>query len=278
MKAKAIIKLIRPHNCVLAGIGVLIGGIIAVGGIPPSEIGFAFVAAFFIAAGGNAVNDYADREVDAVNNPERPIPSGEISPYDALFSSRILFAVGIIYGALTWRVSCLVLAVINSALLSYYSRRLKKKGLIGNVTISYLVGSTFLFGSLAVGRFETVGIMAAMAAFATAGRELVKDIEDVRGDKESGSESFPLKHGKKQAAGLAIIFTMVAISLTPLPYVFDIFGNLYLYIVTVPVLFFVMGMGIIGKGQDKKAASRASLAYKAGMGLGLFAFLLGSFL
>ena len=278
MKGKAILQLIRPHNCVLAGVGVLIGGIIAVGGLPPSEIAFAFVAAFFVAAAGNAVNDYADRELDAVNNPERPIPSGKISPYDALFSSRILFAVGIVYAALTWRWSCLVLALINSGLLAYYARSLKKKGLIGNVTISYLVGSTFLFGSLAVGRFETVGIMAAMAAFATAGRELVKDIEDVRGDKESGSESFPLKHGKKQAAGLATVFTMVAISLTPLPYVLGTFGSLYLYIVTVPVLSFVVGMGLIIKSQTKKAANRASLAYKVGMGLGLIAFLVGSFL
>ena len=278
MKGKAIIKLIRPHNCVLAGIGVLIGGIIAVGGMPPTEIAFAFVGAFFIAAGGNAVNDYADREVDAINNPERPIPSGDISPYDALFSSRILFAVGIAYGALTWQLSCLVIAGINSALLYYYSKRLKKEGLVGNITISYLVGSTFLFGSLAVGRFETVGIMAAMAGFATAGRELIKDIEDIQGDRGSGSQSYPLKHGRKPAAGLAIIFTMVAVSLTPLPYAWDIFGSVYLYVVSIPVISFIIGMITIGRNQTRKSAHRASLTYKIGMGLGLVAFLIGSIL
>ncbi len=276
MNGKAALELIRPHNCVLAGIGVLIGGIIGAGGIPSFEIIFAFVAAAFIAGAGNSVNDYADRELDSVNNPDRPIPSGRISPSDALTISRILFAVGIVYSALTWRLSCLILASANSILLYYYARSLKKRGLVGNVAISFLVGSTFLFGSLAVGRFQTAGIMAAMAAFSTAGRELIKDIEDIEGDKKSGSKSFPLEHGRKKAAGLAITFTVIAIILTPLPYLWNIFGRLYLYVVTVPILSFLTGIAIIAKSQEKLAAKRASLVYKIGMGSGLIAFLIGS--
>ncbi|KXB06224.1 hypothetical protein AKJ53_01010 [candidate division MSBL1 archaeon SCGC-AAA382F02] len=276
MKTKAVINLPRPHNCILAGIGVLIGAIIALGNIPSIRITFAFLAAALVSGAGNAVNDYADRELDAINNPDRPIPSGKIKPRTALLTSGTLFALGIISAALIGRISCLLLASINSGLLAYYAASLKRKGLIGNLTISYLVGSNFLFGGLAVGGFRTVGILGAMAAFSTAGRELIKDIEDIRGDKKSGSESFPLKYGRKKAAALAIIFTVIAIALTPLPYWLGIFGELYFLAVATSIAAFAVGMIIVGKSQSKENTSKASLSYKIAMGLGLMAFLVGT--
>lgn len=276
MNAKVAFDLIRPHNCIAAGVAVLIAGIIATRGIPPIEIAFAITAAIIITGAGNAINDYIDRETDAVNNPERPIPSGDIKPSQALLISRILFVTGIIITIFTKRISCLIIAGLNSGLLSYYSRSLKNKGLIGNLAIGYLVGSTFLFGSLAVGKLETVGILAIIAAFSTAGRELIKDIEDIEGDQKSGSKSFPLKHGEKKAAALAIIFTTVAIAMTPIPYIREIFSDIYLYVVMVPIIVFLVGIGIISKGQTKKDANKASLTYKIGMALGLIAFLIGA--
>ncbi|KXA95767.1 hypothetical protein AKJ65_00680 [candidate division MSBL1 archaeon SCGC-AAA259E19] len=281
MKLGAILKITRPHNCLLAGIGVLIGSIISVGSInevPGWEVTFAFIAAALISGAGNTVNDYADREVDSVNNPERPIPAGEISPSEALLTSRILFVFGILSATLIGKISCLLLAGFNSGLLAYYASSLKKKGLIGNLAISYLVGSTFLFGGLAVGGLEIVGILSAMAALSTAGRELIKDIEDIRGDRESGSESFPLKAGRRKAATVGMILTASAIALTPIPYLLGVMGKVYLGVVTISVGTFVAGMLIINRSQDRESAHTASLTYKIGMSLGLFAFLLGSML
>lgn len=283
MKVRPISKLIRPHNCILAGIGVLIGSTIALGSIsiplsqiPYSRLVFAFLAGALVSGAGNAINDYADRELDSVNNPERPIPAGKISPSKALITSQILFSIGIIAAALTGNPLCLLLAGFNSGLLALYASQLKRRGLVGNLTISYLVGSTFLFGGLAAGGFRTVWILAAMAGFATAGRELIKDIEDIRGDKETGSESFPLKFGRKKAAALAVILTGVAIALTPLPYWFGLFGELYLVAVAISIVTFIVGMITIGKDQDKESANKASLTYKIAMGLGLMAFLVGA--
>ncbi len=276
MKLKAVFNLIRPHNCVFAAIAVLIGAIISAGGIPPPRITFALIAAGLITGAGNAINDYADRKLDAINNPDRPIPSGKISPSGALIVSILLFVFGIISSIFIRKVSCLLLAVVNSGLLAYYATSLKRKGLFGNIAVSYLVGSTFLFGGLAAGSLETVGILAAMAAFSTAGRELIKDIEDVRGDKKSGSESFPLQFGKRKAAILAIIFTVLAILMTPLPYQLGLFEKYYLLIVIASVVVFVWGIIKIGKNQRKESASKASLLYKIAMGLGLIAFLTGA--
>lgn len=276
MNKSGIIELIRPHNCLFAGVGVLIGGIVGVGGTPPLEISFAFAAAFLITGAGNAVNDYSDRELDAVNNPERPIPSEKIKASSALLAGRALFVISILATIPIWRVAPIAVAIFNSVLLFYYAKRLKKTGIPGNIAISYLVGSTFLFGSLAVGRWETVSILAIMAAFSTAGRELIKDIEDMTGDRKSYSESFPLTHGKTKAAGLAIAFTIVAIALSPAPYLLGMFGRSYLPPLTASVVAFIIGTNIIRKDQNSENASRASLAYKIGMGIGLIAFLIGS--
>lgn len=278
MKGRGLLKLVRPHNCLFAGVGVLIGAMIGVGGMPPASTALAFLTAFLVTGGGNAVNDYADRELDAVNNPDRPIPAGQISPRAALLTGQILFAGGVASAIFLWRIPCLAIAIINSGLLAYYASTLKRRGLIGNLTISYLVGSTFLFGSLAVGEFETVGILAAMAGLSTAGRELIKDIEDIRGDRESGSESFPLKYGRGKAAVLAIVLTGAAISLSPIPYILGIFGDIYIMTVTASIAAFGVGMTVIGRRQGEEDAGRASLAYKIGMGLGLIAFLTGSIL
>lgn len=276
MGARAILELIRPHNCVYAGVGATIGAIVALGGVPPFRVAFAFMAVALISGAGNAVNDYADRELDAVNNPERPIPAGDISQSEALVTARVLFVLGVVFAALTGRYSCFALAGINSGLLAYYASDLKRRGLIGNLAISYLVGSTFLFGGLAVGGLEAVGILAAMAGFSTAGRELIKDIEDIEGDREFESKSFPLRFGEKSAAALAITFTILAVALTPIPYWIGIFGEFYFVVVAVSVVVFVAGMVVIGKGQKEEDAAKASLLYKIAMGTGLIAFLVGA--
>ncbi|KXB02278.1 hypothetical protein AKJ44_00975 [candidate division MSBL1 archaeon SCGC-AAA261F17] len=275
MKPRAVFKLLRPHNCFFAGIGVLIGAIIASGGIPHFTAGFAFAAAFFVSGAGYAVNDYADRKIDAVNNPKRPIPSGELTPSDALGIARILFVLGILSSAFI-NLPCLFLAGFNAALLAYYASDLKRRGLIGNITISYLVGSTFLFGALVIGSLTAAGILAAMAGLSTAGRELIKDVEDIRGDRKSDSKTFPIRYGKKKTVGLAIILTIGAIILSPLPYLLGIFGWPYLTIVGAAIGVFIIGMTIIARRQRKKDAHHASLAYKIAMGLGLIAFLVGA--
>jgi len=229
-----------------------------------------------VTGAGNAINDYADRELDAINNPKRPIPAGKISPSQALLTGQILFAIGIISAAFTRRLPCVLLAGLNSALLAYYASTLKRKGLIGNLTISYLVGSTFLFGGLAVSGFEIVGVLALMAGFSTGGRELIKDIEDIKGDRESDSESFPIRFGRKKAVLLTVILTGVAIALAPIPYWFELFGKSYLGIVAVSIGTFIAGMVVIGKKRTEENASKASLIYKIAMGIGLLAFLVGA--
>lgn len=277
MRVPAIFELTRPHNCVLAGLAVIIGGIIASGGdFDPTKTLLAFVAAALICGGGNAINDYFDRDIDAINRPSRPIPSEKISLIQAQVISGGLFLIGI-FIAMLINETCLSLAIFNSAVLFLYSAKIKRLGLAGNLAIGYLVGSTFLFGALAAGRVENIVIFVVMASLSTVARELIKDIEDMQGDKKLGVLTFPLSHGAHLAAVLATIFTAGAIVLSPFPYLFGHFGEIYLFFVSISVMIFAFASVIILREPTISVASRASFQFKLAMGFGLIAFLVGAF-
>ena len=273
MTLPAALELIRPHNCLLAGLAVVVGAIVSAGGGPPSSAVLAFLVAALVCGGGNAINDYFDREVDAINRPARPIPSGRLSANHALLIACLMLACGSLL-AISINPACFALASFNSLLLVFYTGELKRMGLVGNLTIGYLVGSTFLFGGLAVGPLGAVGVMASMAALSTIGRELIKDVEDMPGDRELGLRTLPLTHGVKVTTLLAVAFIVAAIWLSPVPWWLGMLGRAYLALVLVGIVFFVAGV-ILAVKEPMRFASSASLACKVGMGFGLLAFLVG---
>ena len=274
------LELTRPLNCLLTGGAVLIGEVVTVGNlnIPALVSILAFLAAALVAAGGNAMNDYSDREIDRINRPNRPIPSGRITASRARTTAQVLFIAGIIF-AVFLNPYCILLVGLNSLVLILYAWGVKRQGLVGNLSIGYLVGSTFLFGGLA-----TAGplpsellILVLMASLSTVGRELIKAIEDMKGDRKLGFKTFPIRHGAGKAAALAVVFIGAAITISPLPYLFGIFGWQYLTLVSFSIAAFLVGAGTIVRSRDPNAAKKASLMCKVGMGLGLIAFMVGMF-
>ena len=174
-----------------------------------------FLAVFLITGAGNVVNDYYDREIDAVNRPKRPIPSGRISPKSALNYSLVLFAAGCLLASLVNQL-CLLVAAFNSVILFFYARNLKTTPLAGNLCVAYLTGSTFLFGGATAGQ---VGLLANKVPFllsflATMSREIAKDIEDVEGDRLGGAKTLPILAGEKLSAALAAAFGLAAVGLS----------------------------------------------------------------
>ena len=145
-KIKAYLELSRPLNCLMGGIAVIIGSLVegATFSYLPSVI-VASLAAFFIIAGGNAINDYFDWKVDLVAHPKRPIPSGRLSLSETSIFALMSFLLGL---GLAFFVNwiCFLIALISVAVLISYEKGLKERGFIGNLAISYLVGSLFLFG------------------------------------------------------------------------------------------------------------------------------------
>ena len=265
--ALAYLEIMRPGNCLLAGIAALIGLLVAGGSPEPLTFALVFFAVFAVTGAGNAVNDYFDREIDAVNRPGRPIPSGRISPDSARIWSIVLFVAGSA-AALFINPRAVAIAAANSILLYLYARNLKVTPFAGNLAVGYLTGSTFLFGGAAGGDVGITFFLFSLAALATLAREIEKDIEDVPGDSASGARTLPIVIGERRSSILAALFVVAAIVLSYLAPL----GKAYLVAVTVADLLFLLALARILQGD----APRAQKMLKAGMTAALLAFLVAA--
>ena len=84
-KLSAFLRLIRPVNCVMMGFAVIVGASLVSYPNFSTNLLLGFITSFTLTAASMAINDYYDRDIDAINEPQRPIPSGAISPREALF-------------------------------------------------------------------------------------------------------------------------------------------------------------------------------------------------
>ena len=110
MKLTAFFRIIRPLNAVMAGFAAVLAYVIATGTLIPAVL-IVFFIVLLITAAGNVINDYHDAAIDAINRPDRPIPSGEIGRSAALIYAILLFvlgnAIGIVY-AIPWESGSLI--------------------------------------------------------------------------------------------------------------------------------------------------------------------------
>ncbi len=268
--------IVRPLNCVISGAAVMLAALVAIGPdivepeFLPAVLAAALVSAL-VAAGGNVLNDYYDREVDGVNHPERPLPSGAIQPVTALQLSIILMVVslGVAFLFLPW--AALVLAGLAVLTLVGYETTLKRRGLVGNMSISLLVALLFLFGGAAVGNImPTVGL-APLAFLANLAREIVKDIEDMEGDTDRWT--FPMRVGKPAAMYTATAAVVAAVLLSPLPvFPLGIF-SMHQYLPVVAVADALLLFAVYVSYENPSAGSSL---FKFGMAVALLAFLAGA--
>jgi geranylgeranylglycerol-phosphate geranylgeranyltransferase len=249
----------------MAAAAAIIGLAIA-GGLEPGATALIFLTVFLVTGAGNAINDYYDREIDAINRPTRPIPSRRISARAALYYSLVLFAAGCLFAGLVNQI-CLAVAAFNSLLLILYARNLKATPLAGNISVAFLTGSTFLFGGAATG---AAGLLANQVPFllsflVSMSREIAKDIEDMAGDRLGGARTLPILAGERLSSGLAAAFALAAVVLG----FFAPFGRAYLEIVAVADLFFLLSVLKIARGD----ATGSQKALKRGMAVALLAFI-----
>jgi geranylgeranylglycerol-phosphate geranylgeranyltransferase len=269
-QVRGVIELMRPGNAIAAGGLTFIGAFVAGGTTEPFAAAFAVLATVFATGGGNAINDYFDREIDSINRPDRPIPRGAVSPNAALVFSGFLFvfAVGL---TLQLPFLAIAIAVINLLALIAYTEVFKGLPGVGNALVAYLTGSTFLYGGAAVGGdLGTVVILFVLAASATIAREIVKDVEDIEGDREEGLNTLPIAIGKQNALLTATAFVAFAVLISPAPYILGTFGGAYLLVLVPTVVGLIAGTY---RSFDDPAAGQTLL--KASMFLAAIAFVVG---
>lgn len=265
------LELTRPVNSVAAGVLTFIGAFVAGGiGDAPLMVAAAVGATVFATAAGMAINDYFDREIDRINQPDRAIPRGAVSPRGALAFSVVLFALAVVLALLLPRLA-IAIAVINLLALVAYTKLFKGLPGVGNAVVAYLGGSTFLFGAAAVGgNLETAFVLFLLAALSTLTREIIKDVEDVEGDREEGLNTLPIAIGERRALLVGTALLVVAVLASPVPFVLGDFGIAYL-VVVVPANLTMLYAAY--EGFEDPTASQEHLKY--GMFLAALSFIVG---
>ena len=267
------LALTRPGNMILTAIAVIAGSFIAAG---PEimdfqiEVAICCVCSMILVGGGNALNDYNDRETDKENHPERPIPSGSISADTASVYAQALLGSGllILLFALDNKMP-FVIALIGIILLIAYENGLKAAGISGNITVGLMSGAVFLFAGMAVNEPGPTLWMFGLAVLATITREIIKDIQDLEGDRDR--RTLPASIGIENSLRVAILFLLIAIGLsyTAMNQFDGVASNAYLGGITLANG--TMLFGIYNAKQEDYFGGQKNI--KQGMGMAMLAFI-----
>jgi geranylgeranylglycerol-phosphate geranylgeranyltransferase len=240
--AKGLVALLRlPYWLMTGGLSLLTALAITKAGLNVETALLAFFSMAFITSAGFAINDYYDRESDAVIKPKRPIPSGALSLRQVITVSTVLFAVGLVLAVLVNVLSLLILAA-DSVLLLFYSALVKRNsGFAANVLVGLLTGTAFLYGeAVTLGSnavsplsLSLVSLSLYPIAFGTIGGNILRDILSSEGDSKVGYPTLPQTAGNRSAILVAAIFFAATAVLAPLPYLLGFFGVYFVALILV---------------------------------------------
>jgi geranylgeranylglycerol-phosphate geranylgeranyltransferase len=269
----AYLEILRPFNALMGVIAVLLVALIS--GNFTIYVPVACIIVFIFTGAGNAINDYVDHKIDAINKPARPIPSGRISLRVALIYSVSLFVIATIM-ALIIGVIPGIIVILSAVLMFLYAYRLKTSCLIGNLSIAFLTGLCFVFAGVVLQTVYLSILLGFYAFLMTMAREIVKDMEDVEGDSAEGASTFPIRYGMKSSSILAASFMIIASLTSPLLYFIGIFNIIYLLILIFAIYIFLSCAISILKDQSIQNTRKVSKRIKIGMAIVFLAFALGS--
>ena len=276
-KALAYLQLARPLNVIIGALSIFMGAFIAGSIEPLNKVILAMISGALIAGAANSINDYFDVNIDSINKPYRPIPANKLTRREAYTYSLVLFVLGVLLSIFINQ-TAFIIAIFACLLLYTYSARLKRTVIWGNLTVSFMTAFAFIYGGVAVDLL-TISLIPAIFAFLFHfGREIIKDIEDMNGDQSDGARTLPLIYGVRISLLLMTFIYALLIVLTYMPYMLNIFGNIYVYIVTCGVNV-VLIFTIISSWRkpEPENLGRLSLLLKIDMLIGLIAIYFGRF-
>ncbi|HHM01834.1 MAG TPA: hypothetical protein ENJ15_02395 [Caldithrix abyssi] len=270
----ALFRIIRPGNVLITFLSVLTAAWLVSDTVFTPLLLRAALAASFVTAAANIINDIFDLDIDRVNRPGRILPSGRLSlPAARLFYKTLnMVALALVVDRLP-----LFLIIAGSQLLLYvYSRSFKKMMLIGNVLVAFMGGLAFVYGALAAGGV-TAGLFPALfAALFHFSRELIKDLQDVEGDRKYQAHTFAVRFGAENIVKMVDAVFILLSGILLLPFLLSMYNVYYIYMV-VPGVMLVMFYCSwqLHKDPGTETLSRMSALLKADMLIGLVSIIVG---
>lgn len=279
-KTSGFVHLMRPVNCAMMGFAVFVGALLA----SPQQLSnnylnitFGFFTGFLLCAAAMTINDYYDRKIDAINEPQRPIPSGTISPNQALLFVGVLCAAGFVFSLLV-SLLCFAVAAASLIITATYLTVGKRSGLPGNFLVSACVAIPFIYGSVTI--VNTVGLnvlfFASLAFLSNTGREITKGIVDVKGDAAEGVKTLAVRYGEKKAALTAAIFYLSAVALTPVTWLLGLVSVWFIPFVLITDIGLVTCAALLLKDPTREKARTIKKTVLMLFITGLLAYIVGA--
>ncbi len=275
-KFSAYIKITRPLNTAITFCVVVVA--ILISQKYPTKISLILLAsltAALTAAAGNVINDLFDIETDKTAHPDRVLTKGTLTKTEAKSEYFLLNSIAAII-AVSLSTTPFVIVLLSISLLYIYSAYLKRIILVGNITVAALAGLAFIYGGVVTNNPKAAVIPAFFAFFINLIREIVKDIQDIDGDKKQNIITFPVRYGIQPAKKSAAILIIILIAFTFYPFIFQVYKIEFFVIVMIFVnpVFIICVKNLL----QKKAADIALTCnlLKLNMIIGLIAIYLGN--
>lgn len=267
---ESLLKLTRFGNLVIIALAQYFtaGFLIAMHTLNDLKLFLLAFSTVVIAAGGYVINDYYDVKIDYINKPDRVVIGKSITRRYAILFHVVLSSIGILLGVyLSWRIGAI--NVLSVFLLWLYSNNLKRLPFIGNLTVAFLTGlAVYIVDIFYRTNNSLVIIYALFAFFMTLIREVIKDMEDLKGDNTFGCKTLPIIWGIRKTKLLiyviVIVFAAIVVLLNQvyraLPFKYHL---IFLFI---PLLWFIFRLI---RADMKKDFKRLSIFCKVIMMLGI---------
>jgi geranylgeranylglycerol-phosphate geranylgeranyltransferase len=238
---KGLYRVSRPLTSLSGALAVVLGGYVAGTG-EWFNVALAVLVTLMGAASGNAWNDFQDIEIDKVNQPNRPLPSGQVSPELVKRYSFVMAGLAVIISIFISPMAFVITLAAN-ILLFIYSWKLKSTVLFGNLIIALVSAMSVVFGGVAAGNPRPTLWLFLIIFVAILGREVLKTMADYDGDLSENVRTISTVWGKRAARVVFYILALAALVTMLVPYILEVYKPIYGYIVligVVPVFLYIL--------------------------------------
>ena len=273
---KGFFNIIRPVNCLITFIAIIVSGLICTKNNHIStNLFLAGWVGFLITAAGNSINDIIDIDIDRINRPNRPLPSLIITLKQAWVLFVMLVTASLVLSLFLNQFAFLIV-LLSNMLLILYSLTIKRVTLFGNIVISFLTAYAFIFGGIVVENVKGALIPAVFAFLINLIREMIKDMEDIKGDKLAGLNTFPIRFGSAASKYFVLVVSTILFLFSFVPFLFHIYEIEFFVVIMIivnPILFYIVKS--LFEDASKQNLGRISSLLKFNMVIGLIAIYIG---
>lgn len=273
-------RLVRPAGIIGLAAGVFLGGLSAAGlaafeGASSERLLIAALSAILLGAGGSSIYDVFNSEIDGINHPNRPVPSGLISVRAARWVWVVTTVSGMILGLLVSPLH-FIIALFTAGLFYVHGSVGRRILLLQNLIIAFAVPFvSVVYGGLAARASEPVAIASVFVFLMLLSIGIVYDLGRITEHAVAGFRTLPVRFGAAASSLIVSLILLFIIVLSPLPFLFLGYGGLYLLVILIADGLLLVAIKLLQTSDVTKNTAETCWIQVFSLLIGLFAFALG---